>query len=162
VKLRSNRVLLIVVGGVAAAAIVAVGIALAGGEKSAVSKADYQGKVVNARDRVDFALEQLSKAQSLDEFLERMDEAAALTTDVAGDLDGFGAPERYEQEHERLVKHVRQLAADVQGTADQVRTPGYDILQGAKGLNFDSWDAINTVLGELREKGIDVQPLARH
>lgn len=159
-KLRLNLVFLIVV--VAAAAIAIVGIALAGGDSTAVSKSEYEAKVVNARDRVDFALERVSKAQSLDEFLERMDEAAALTKDVAGDLDGLGAPERYEQEHERLVKHVRQLSADVQGTADQVRTPGIDILQGAKGLNFDSWDKINTVLGELRQKGIDVQPLARH
>jgi hypothetical protein len=163
VKLRSKRVLLLIIGVVAAAAIALVGIALAGGDGTAVSKADYQAKVVNARDRVDFALEQVTKVESLDEFLERMDEGAALTKDVAGDLGGVNVPDRYEKEHETLVKQLRQLAADLQGTADQVRTPGFeDVLTGAQGLNFESWDVINTVLGELRKKGIDVQPLARH
>ena len=43
--------------------------------------------MVNARDRADFALGRLSQAQSLDELLSRMDEAAATIDDAAGDLD---------------------------------------------------------------------------
>ena len=84
----------------------------------------------------------------------RMDEAADTIDDTAGDLDDAGAPSDLADPHERLVEQLGQLAADIQGTADQARIPGYeDILQGAAGLNFESWDEINAILAELRETG---------
>ena len=65
-------------------------------------------------------------------------------------------------QHERLVDQLGQLAADIQGTADQARVPGFeDILPGSQGLNFESWDEINAILAELRRQGIEVEPLAR-
>lgn len=161
--MRTGRTWL-VVAGVAVAAIVAiavVGLAL-GGNDSATSQKDYQTAVVNSRDRVEFALSRLSKAQTLEEFLNRMDEAADTIDDTAGDLDNAGAPSDLADPHERLVDQLRQLAADVQGTADQARVPGFeDILQGAQGLNFESWDKINAILAEFRRQGIEVDPLAR-
>jgi hypothetical protein len=55
------------------------------------------------------------------------------------------------------------LATDVRGTAEQLRDPAFnDLLMGAEGLNFDSWDKINAVLAEMKAKGVVVQPLARH
>ena len=154
----------VVVGAAAVAVIVAiaaVGCGL-GGDDSATSQEDYQTAVVNSRDRVEFALGRLSKAQTLDEFLERMDEAAETIDDTAGDLDDVGAPSDLDDPHERLVDQLGQLAADIQGTADQARVPGFeDLLTGAQGLNFESWDEINAILAELRRQGIDVDPLAR-
>ncbi|CAN5249634.1 hypothetical protein BH20ACT13_BH20ACT13_12610 [soil metagenome] len=154
----------LVVGSVAVAALVAiavVGLAL-GGDESTTSQGEYQIAVVNSRDRVEFALGRLSKAQTLDEFLERMDEAAETIDDTAGDLDDLGAPSDLASPHERLVDQLGQLAADIQGTADQARLPGFeDILQGAQGLNFESWDEINAILAQLRRQGIEVEPLAR-
>jgi len=154
----------VIVGGVAIAVIVAiasVGCRL-GGDDSATSQEDYQAAVVNSRDRVEFALGRLPKAQTLDEFLERMDEAAETIDDTAGDLDDVNAPDDLADPHERLVDQLGQLATDIQGTADQARVPGFeDILQGAQGLNFESWDEINAILAELRRKGIEVEPLAR-
>ena len=154
----------LVVGVFAVAAIVAiavVGLAL-GGDDGPTSQDEYQVVVVNSRDRVAFALGRLSKAQTLDEFLTRMDEAADTIDDTAGDLDDAGAPSDLADSQERLVEQLRQLADDIQGTADQARTPGFeDILQGAQGLNFESWDEINAILAELRRQGIEVDPLAR-
>ena len=161
--MRTRRTWLLIVA-VAGAAAVAIGVAaftLGGGDDSASSE-DYELTVVNTRDRTDFALSRLSKAQSLEELLERMDEAAAAVDSAAGDLDGAGVPGTFEDETERLVEQLRMLAADVQGTADQARVPGFEnILNGAAGLNFESWDRINAILAELRKQGIDVQPLAR-
>ncbi len=154
----------LVLAAVVVAAAVAIGIAglTLGGDEGTASKEDYELTVVNTRDRTDFALGGLSRAQSLEELLERMDEAAAAVDSAAGDLDGAGVPETFEDETERLVEQLRMLAVDVQGTADQARVPGFeDILQGAAGLNFESWDKINAILAELRRQGIDVQPLAR-
>ena len=89
-----------------------------------------------------------------------MDEAADTIDDIAGDLDDHGAPDDLTDQHERLVDQLEQLAADIQGTADQARVPGFeDILQGAAGLNFESWDEINAILAELRRQGIEVEPL---
>jgi hypothetical protein len=150
---------------VAVAAAVAIGVAAftLGGGDDAASSEDYELTVVNTRDRTDFALSRLSRAQSLEELLERMDEAAAAVDSAAGDLEGAGVPDTFEDETERLVEQLRMLATDVQGTADQARVPGFeDILSGAAGLNFESWDRINAILTELRRQGIEVQPLARH
>lgn len=154
----------IVIGVVAVAAIVAivaVGLVL-GDDKSSTSQGEYQTAVANTRDRVDFALGRLSKAQSLEELLDRMDEAAETIDDAAGDLDDLAAPTELESPHERLVDQLGQLSTDVQGTADQARVPGFeDILNGAAGLDFKSWDKINAILAELRRHGIEVEPLAR-
>ena len=80
-----------------------------------------------------------------------MDEAADTIDDTAGDLDDHGAPDELADQHERLVDQLEQLAADIQGTADQARVPGFeDIITGAAGLNFESWDEINAILAELR------------
>jgi hypothetical protein len=155
----------IVVGAVAVAvavAVAAVGLAL-GGEDSPTSKQEFQAEVVVSRDRVDFALGRLSKAQSLDEFLTRMDEAAAAIDDTAAELHDVTAPEELADEQELLVKDMETLARDVQGTADQARIPGFeDILLGAAGLDFESWDSINATLAKLREQGVVVPPLQRH
>lgn len=51
----------------------------------------------------------------------------------------------------------------MQGIADQLREPGYeDLLQGSEGLDFPSWDKVNSVLVELKKHGIVVEPLSRH
>ncbi len=142
-------------------AVVAVGLAL-GDDKTSTTQADYQTAVVNTRDRVDFALGRLSKAQTLEELLDRMDEAAETIDDAAADLGDLAPPNELESPHERLVDQLGQLAVDVQSTADQARVPGFeDILSGAAGLNFESWNKINAILAELRRQGIEVEPLAR-
>ena len=154
---------------VAAAVVAAVAIAVAvvglalGGSGGTTSVAEYETAVVNSRDRIDFALGRLSRAQSVEELLERMDEAAAAIDGAAGDLDDEGSPDAFEDETEDLVRLLHTLADDVEGTADQARVPGFEnLLFGAGGLNFESWDKINAIFAKLREQGIAVQPLTRH
>jgi len=144
-----------------AIAVVVAGLAL-GGDSGPTSREDYQAAVLNARDRTNFALGRLSRAQSVEELLERMDEAAATVRGAAGELEDEGSPEGLEDETERLVKQLRTLSQDVQGTADQARVPGFEqILFGAGGLNFESWDRINVILVELQEQGVEVPELER-
>lgn len=154
-----------VVAGVGVAALVAavfLGRAIAGSNEPS-TRADYQEAVVTARDRVDFALGRLSKAQSLDELITRLDEAAAVIDKSAKELDDTTPPANLESQHTRLVADLGTLVTDVQGTADQLRVPGYeDILTGAEGINFPSWDKINAVLRELQRLGIHVELLSRH
>jgi len=82
---------------------------------------------------------------------------------AGADLDGVDAPKDYESEVGELVDSLHQLAFDVQATADQIRQPGFgDLLTGARGLSFESWDKVNLALARLIEKGIGVAPLERH
>jgi hypothetical protein len=161
----SKRGIWLAIVGVAVAAVVTIGVVgfvSARGESPSSGK-EYGAVVVKNRDRVDFVLGRLSTAQSLEELLMRMDEAAKTIDAAAGDLDEVTPPDALEDEHGRLVRQLEALSADVQGTANQAREPGFEnILLGADGLSFDSWDAINAILEDLREQGIDVQPLSRH
>ena len=149
----------IVVTLVAAAALVATGC----GEASTPTVNEFEQSVVLARDRVDFALAGITEAQSKDDLLERMDEAAGAIGDAASDLEDAGVPERLDPELSTLVESLSQLAFDVQATADQIRQPGFsDFLVGAQGLSFESWDAVNRALETLDAQGIEVAQLERH
>lgn len=132
-------------------------------DEGAPTAEEYKASVVDTRDRVDLALAGIQEAKSESDFLDRLDAAGTVIDDAAGDLKAVGSPARFEDENARLVRHLRQLAAALQGTAGQARELGYDtLLTGASGLNFESWDAVNAVLGDLRQQGIQVQPLVRH
>jgi hypothetical protein len=159
---RRTWIAIIVVAAAVAGGVVLAGLALGGGDSQS-SVEDYQVLVVKERDRVDFALGRLSQAQSLDELLTRMDEAAASIGGAADELDGETPPDELAEEHATLVKELGALSDDVQGTADQARVPGFEsILLGADGLNFESWDRINAVFVKMKAKGVTVEPLSRH
>ena len=153
---------IVVVAVVVAGGVVLAGLALGGGNDPS-STQDYQASVVQARDRVDFALGRLSKAQSVEELLTRMDEAAAAVGDAGAALDEETPPDAVAEAHGQLVADIEELSVDVQSTADQAREPGFEeILFSGAGLNFESWDKINAVLAEMKAKGVVVQPLSRH
>ena len=145
--------------------VVAASLALGGcgGDGDAPSATEYEASVVNTRDRVDFALAQIQQAQSPDDFLARLEEAGSLIDEAAADFEDTGAPERFEDESERLARHLGELSAALAGTATQAREVGFeDLLAGASGLNFESWDRTNATLRDLQRQGVDVQPLQRH
>ncbi len=133
------------------------------GGGGSTSVAEYEAAIVETRDRADSALARIPEAKSEDDFLDRLDEAGEVIEAEAGDLDDVGAPERFEDETERLIRHLRELGAALQGTAEQARQTGFDkLLSQASGLNFESWDKVNAILRTLRQQGIEVRPLARH
>ena len=132
------------------------------GNSSPPTKAAYAASVVNARDRVDFALAEITQSKTKQEFLDQMVTSAGLIDDAAGDFDDGGSPTGFEDETEKLTKAFHQLAADLEGTAEQIQLPGYESLLDAKGLSFQSWVTANAVLTSLKKQGIDVEPLARH
>lgn len=133
------------------------------GGSSTPSTQALERSIVATRDRVDYALARITRAQSKEELLERMDEAADTIDDAAGDLEADGASRGYESDVGNLVESLHQLAFDVKATADQIRQPGFgDLLTGTRGLSFESWDAVNLALASLSRRGIEVAPLERH
>lgn len=138
-------------------------VALAGCALGGASTEDFEADVREARDRVDSALASVTRAESLEDLFDRMDDAARAVDAAAEDLDDARAPDELEDEADELVDAFHQLSVDLEATADTIRQPEFaDVLPGTRGLSFESWTKANRVLGELREQGIDVQPLARH
>jgi hypothetical protein len=139
----------------------ALGASACGG--GAHTTVELQESVTASRDRVDVALERITEAQSQEELLERMYEAAATIDRASDDVDDLDASSGRERALDRLAKSLHQLAFDLQATADQIRQPGFgELVTGARGLSFESWNQVNEALAALRRTGIDVEPLAPH
>jgi len=138
-------------------------VATACGGSGDPSPEAYSDAVVVNRNRVDFVLARITRAKSQDELIARMDEAALLIGKAGDELDDKGAPADFQPEADDLVKSLRQLSVDIQATADQVRQPGFEnLLQGTRGLSFDSWDDVNKALAGLAGKGVQVSILRKH
>jgi hypothetical protein len=144
--------------------VVALGlIASACGGSGEPSVEDFSDAVVLNRNRTDFVLGRITRAQSLEELFTRMDEAAATISKSADELEETGAPSDYQPEADNLVKWLRQLSVDVQATADQARIPGFEgLITQTNAISFDSWDQVNKALAGLAGKGIEVMILQRH
>jgi hypothetical protein len=144
--------------------LLAVGmVTTACGGFGAPSPEEYSDAVVLNRNRVDFVLGRITRADSVDELLARMDEAAIVISKASEELDKLGAPDDFQPEADDLVKSLNQLAVDVQATADQARIPGFEgLLTQTNAISFDSWDDTNKALAGLAGKGIPVSILQRH
>jgi len=146
----------------AAGAVAVVGIALGGGGGSA-STDEYQETVVSARNQVEFALGKIAKAQSIEELLGQLDEAADVVEASAGDLAEAGVADGFGDENDKLVAGLYALASELTGTAETLRDPAFaQALPKLTSLSFKQWEVVNRVLGDLKEQRIDVELLARH
>jgi hypothetical protein len=160
-----NRKSLLVLGGVAVAAIVAVVVAVTamGGDKTA-TKPEYQATIVSTRDRVDFAYAQITKADSVENLVVRLDAASAAVKDVAGDLRDAGVAPGFEGLNENLAGRLDAFSASMAATADQFDDPssaGFG-LDSITSLGFGEWDEINAILTKMRKKGLEIELLERH
>jgi hypothetical protein len=138
-------------------------LAACGGSDDPPTNAEYTRAVASTVDRTDFALGRVTRSKSKDELVERMAEASAAIAAAASDLDEHGAPEVFVEENEKLVSSLETLANDIGLTGEQIDQPGSeDLLDGARGLSFDSWDEANLALASLIGSGLPVQTLQRH
>ena len=145
-----------------ALALVAV-VAGCGGSNTA-TKAEYSSSVVKARDRVDYALAQITVGKgSLETLLDRMDSAAALIDDAAGDLDKAGTAKGFEDETTQLVDAFDALARGLEGVASDARQPELGgVLPTINSLEFPGWVKANRILASLKRQGIHVEPIGSH
>ena len=155
------KIALVAVAAAAAVIVTAVGLAVA--KSDPPTQAEYQVAVVSARNRTDAALEWITKSQSSEELIARLEDASIVVDRAADDLDEAGTPDRFEETNKQLVKALHTLSTDLEGTGAQMQQPGFtDLLQTTRGLSFDSWTQINARIAELQEDGIAVKPLERH
>ena len=159
---RTTQILAVVAA--VAGAVIAIGLAVVLlGDDATASRADYQATVVNTRDRVDFAYARIAKSQSIDELIERMDEASAVIGKTASDLDEAGVAEGFEDMNAKLVTKLQAFSAVLHSTSEQFEDPTFgSALGGINSLSFPEWDEVNKVLAEMKAKGIQVDQLERH
>jgi hypothetical protein len=144
---------------VALLAALAAGVSACGGDDSSELE-DYEAIVVDTRNRVEVAFAGISEAQSREDFSKRMEEASVAINRAVDDLREAEIAEGFEDETATLRKALRQLAADLEGTAQQLRlTPE---LFNARGISFEGWTKANQVFASLSKQGIQVRPLERH
>ena len=136
--------------------------ATACGGFGAPSTEEFSDAVVLNRDRVNFAFGRIARADSVDEFLTRMDEAAIVIGKAGEELDKLGAPDDYQPEADDLAAAFSQLSVDLQATADQARIAGFEgLISQMNAISFESWDQANKALAGLAGKGIPVAILQR-
>lgn len=132
-------------------------------EEKTVTRTDYQAEIVKARNRVDYALEQMAESESLEELTTRLDEAAAVALETAGDLDGTGVPDGLDDSHDQLVEALNGLSGELAGTAGTLRDPDFDdLVPILNSLSFPQWEKVNAALKALEELGIHVEQLQRY
>jgi hypothetical protein len=162
VNRRRSLVLLAVVAAITAAA-VAIGVSACGGS-STTSKADYAESVVNTRDRVDYALAQITVGKgTVKDLIGRMETAADRIDEAANDLDDASVAPGFEEQTTQLVAALHALAAGLAGTASDASQPGMEgLLTGSNALQFPGWVKANRILADLQRQGIDVDQIGSH
>jgi hypothetical protein len=148
----------------AACVAVAAGTLAACGGAETLSKDEYADVVGTSRDRVDYALAQITVGTgSFEELVERMEAAADSIDEAAGDLDGSGTANGFDDETSDLVDAFHQLAAGLDGTAHDASIDGMEgLLTGTNALQFPGWNKANRVLASLKDQGISVEPIGSH
>jgi hypothetical protein len=159
----SNRMKIALAAVAVAAAVIVTAVGLAVVADDPPTKAEYQTSVASARNRTDAALQWVTQSKSSEELVARLEDASIVIDRAADDLDDAGTLDRYEETTKELIAALHELSGDLEGTAAQMQQPGFtDLLQGTRGLSFDSWTKVNARLGDLRDEGIAVPPLKRH
>jgi hypothetical protein len=134
---------------------------LAGCGGSGASKEDFQADMVEARNRVDEGLSQVTNATSVEDLLARLRIAAAEVRSAAQDVDEAEAPDGLADEKNRFETTLRTFSDEIVSTVTTLES-----LEGAaaetRGLDFEGWNQVQKDLQELREQGIRVPPLERH
>ena len=145
-----------------AVVVVVVGLSLVGRD-TASSTEEYRAEVVKSRDRIDFALGRLPKAQSSEELVNRIDEASDIVDASARQLDDVDPPSELRAMNDKLVRTLQAFSNELAGTAGTLGDPSFaGTLAGITSLSFKEWDAVNSLFADLRKNGIHVEPLSRH
>jgi hypothetical protein len=156
--MKSTRILLVLLAALSALALVAAGC---GGDDAAPTVAEFEQSVVATTDRVDFAIDRITKADSKEEFLNRMVEAGVAIDAAATDFEETGFAEGFEAEGEKLGKALHALAVDLDAAASDIGNPAFGgLIAGTQALQFESWDNANKAIATMAGKGLEVSIIA--
>lgn len=160
---RSSKLLVLVGTVLVAAFAIAVAVAALDGGRETATRDEYARTITSTRDRIDFALVRITRSQSMEELIQRIDDASTAVGATRDDLDDAGVADGFEGLHDRLVDTLDRFAEELEGTAAQFQDPTFaPNLQGISSLGFLEWENVNKILAEMKEKGLQVELLERH
>ena len=143
------------------AAAAALAVALIAGCGGGASKEEFQADMVEARDRVDEALEQVTHSSSVEDLFARLRIAGAEIRSAATDVAEADAPDGLDDEERALATTLRAFSDEIISTVNTLEE-----LEGAaaqtRGLDFAGWVETQKRLAALRKAGIQVRPLEKH
>jgi hypothetical protein len=134
---------------------------LAGCGGSGASKEDFQADMVEARNRVDEGLEQVTNATSVEDLLARLRIAAAEVRSAAQDVKESEAPDGLDDDKRRFQTTLLSFSDEIVSTVTTLETLE-DAAAETRGLDFDGWNQVQKDLRAFRKQGIQVPLLERH
>ena len=154
----SPRLLLVLLAAMSAFVLAASGC---GGDDPAPTAAEFEQSVIATVDRVDFAVERITKADSKEEFLNRMVEAGVAIDAAATEYEETGFAEGFEVDGAKLGEALHALAVDLDAAASDIGNPAFGgLIAGTQALQFESWDNANLALATMAGKGLEVSIIA--
>ena len=143
-----------------AAGILAAVAVLAAGCGGDDDKGAFQKEVVSARDTADSSFAYIKRPESTEDLIRRLRTSGDRLQRVSGSVAEVETPDDLVDEQERLAQALREMSKEMDAAANSIEfVQEGDSSAPVETLIFDTWDAVQAALTELRNQGIDVQPL---
>jgi hypothetical protein len=144
----------------AAGILAAVAVLAAGCGGDDDDKGAFQKEVVSARDTADSSFAYIKRPESTEDLVRRLRTSGDRLQRVSGSVADVETPEDFTDEQERLAQALREMSKEMDAAANSIEfVQEGDISAPVETLIFDTWDAVQAALTDLRNQGIDVQPL---
>ena len=141
-------------GVLAAVAVLAAGC---GGDDDMVA---FEKEVVSARDTADSSFAYIKRPESTDDLVRRLRTSGDRLQRVSGSVAEVDTPDDLVDEQEQLAHALREMSKEMDAAANSIEyVQEGDSSAPVETLIFDTWDAVQAALTDLRNQGIDVQPL---
>lgn len=120
----------------------------------------FEKEVVSARDTADSSFAYIKRPESSEDLVRRLRTSGDRLQRVSGSVAEVETPDDLVDEQERLAQALREMSKEMDAAANSIEY----VLEGdssapVERLIFDTWDAVQAALTDLRNQGIDVQPL---
>jgi hypothetical protein len=120
----------------------------------------FEKEVVSARDTADSSFAYIKRPESTEDLVRRLRTSGDRLQRVSGSVADVETPEDFTDEQERLAQALREMSKEMDAAANSIEfVQQGDANAPVETLIFDTWDSVQAVLTELRNQGIDVQPL---
>ena len=138
-------------------------VALAAGCSGDGDKAAFEREVVSARDTADSSFAYIKRPESTDDLVRRLRTSGDRLQRVSGSVADADAPDDLVDERRQLAHALSEMSKEMNAAANSIEfvqeSDGTGAGAPVERLIFDTWDSVQGVLTDLREQGIDVEPL---
>ena len=146
-------------GVLAALAVLAAGCS--GGDDKVAS---FEREVVSARDTADSSFAYIKRPESTEDLIRRLRTSRDRLQRVSGSVAKVETPDELVDERRRLANALREMSKEMDAAANSIEFVQESNTNGGaappvQSLIFDTWDAVQSILADLRSEGIDVEPL---